>query len=91
MAALRRLVAGVGEFDALIAGGALAFGAVTAAANQAVDAVEQVSPDLLEQCELMALIGLAAKLPPHLAEERPRLQTNLASQLILHNFEMIDV
>ena len=40
---------------------------------------------------LMALIGLAAKLPPHLAEERPRLQTNLASQLILHNFEMIDV
>ncbi|BBZ55864.1 serine/threonine-protein kinase [Mycolicibacterium phocaicum] len=46
--------------------------------EQAVDAVEQVSPDLLEQCELMELIGLAAKLPPNLAEERPRLQANLA-------------
>lgn len=46
--------------------------------EDAVDAVEQVSSDLLEQCELMVLTGLAAKLPPHLADERPRLQANLA-------------
>ena len=46
--------------------------------EDAVDAVEQVSSDLLEQCELMMLTGLAAKLRPHLADERPRLQANVA-------------
>ncbi|WP_155930284.1 serine/threonine-protein kinase [Mycolicibacterium sp. CBMA 234] len=46
--------------------------------EQAIDAVEQASTDLLEQCELLMLTGLAAKLPPHLADERPRLQVNLA-------------
>jgi len=46
--------------------------------EQAVGAVELVSSDLLEQCELMTLTGLAGKLLPQLAEERPRLQTDVA-------------
>jgi serine/threonine-protein kinase/serine/threonine-protein kinase PknK len=45
---------------------------------QAVDAVEEASSDLNEQSEMRMLIGLAAKLPAQLADERPRLQVNLA-------------
>jgi serine/threonine-protein kinase/serine/threonine-protein kinase PknK len=47
-------------------------------AQQAVDAVEQASGDLVEGSQMSTLIGLAAKLPARHADARPRLQVNLA-------------
>jgi ATP/maltotriose-dependent transcriptional regulator MalT len=47
-------------------------------AAQAVDAVEQASSDLNEQSQMTTLIGLAAKLPAQHADQRPRLQVDLA-------------
>jgi ATP/maltotriose-dependent transcriptional regulator MalT len=47
-------------------------------AEQAVDAVEQAAKDLNEQSQMNTLIGLAAKLPAQLADDRPRLQADLA-------------
>ena len=54
-------------------------------ARQAVDAVEQAAPDLNEHSQMTTLIGLAAKLPAHLADARPRLQVDLAwANVVLH-------
>lgn len=47
-------------------------------ADRAVDAVEQAAADLNEQSQMSTLIGLAAKLPAQLADDRPRLQVDLA-------------
>lgn len=47
-------------------------------ARQAVDLVEQAAQDLNEQSQVSTLIGLAAKLPAQLADDRPRLQLDLA-------------
>jgi ATP/maltotriose-dependent transcriptional regulator MalT len=54
-------------------------------ARQAVDAVEQAATDLMEQSQMGTLIGLAAKLPAHQADGRPRLQVDLAwANVVLH-------
>jgi serine/threonine-protein kinase/serine/threonine-protein kinase PknK len=47
-------------------------------AEQAIDTVEHAAPGLNEQSQMNTLIGLAAKLPVQLADERPRLQVDLA-------------
>jgi ATP/maltotriose-dependent transcriptional regulator MalT len=47
-------------------------------AEQAIDTVERAAPGLNEQSQMNTLIGLAAKLPVQLADERPRLQVDLA-------------
>ncbi|MDH6246397.1 serine/threonine-protein kinase [Mycobacterium sp. OTB74] len=53
--------------------------------REAVDVVQQAATDLFEQSQLSMLIGLAAKLPTHLADARPRLQVDVAwANAILH-------
>ncbi|MCV7301247.1 protein kinase [Mycobacterium barrassiae] len=52
---------------------------------QAVDAVEQAAADLNEQSQMSTLIGLAAKLPAQDADDRPRLQVDIAwANVVLH-------
>ncbi|MBO0864887.1 MAG: protein kinase, partial [Mycobacterium sp.] len=60
-------------------------------ATQAVDAVEQVAPDLNEQSQMRTLIGLAAKLPAQHADARPRLQVDLAwANVVLHRLPAVE-
>jgi ATP/maltotriose-dependent transcriptional regulator MalT len=59
--------------------------------RQAVDAVEQAAPDLIERSQMSTLIGLAAKLPMQHADARPRLQVNLAwANAVLHRLAAVD-
>jgi ATP/maltotriose-dependent transcriptional regulator MalT/serine/threonine protein kinase len=46
--------------------------------EQAVDTVERVAPELLEQSRMNVLLVLAGKLPAEHIDARPRLQTDLA-------------
>jgi ATP/maltotriose-dependent transcriptional regulator MalT len=58
---------------------------------QAVDAVEQAATDLMEQSQMSTLIGLAAKLPAQYAEQRPRLQVDLAwARVVLHRLAAVE-
>jgi serine/threonine-protein kinase PknK len=58
--------------------------------RQAVDAVEQAAPDLIERSQMSTLIGLAAKLPMQHADARPRLQVNLAwANAVLHRLAAV--
>ncbi|WP_395309170.1 protein kinase [Mycobacterium sp. AMU20-3851] len=51
----------------------------------AVDTVEQVATDLMEQSRMRTLIGLADKLPAAERDARPRLQVDLAwANVVLH-------
>ena len=60
-------------------------------ASQAVDAVEQAAPDLNEQSQMSTLIGLAAKLPAKHADDRPRLQVDIAwANVVLHRLAAVD-
>ena len=53
--------------------------------RQAVDAVEQAAPDLIERSQMSTLIGLAGKLPSRYADARPRLQVDVAwASVVLH-------
>jgi ATP/maltotriose-dependent transcriptional regulator MalT len=60
-------------------------------APQAVDAVEHAAPDLNEQSQMSTLIGLAAKLPAQHADDRPRLQVDLAwANVVLHRLAAVE-
>jgi ATP/maltotriose-dependent transcriptional regulator MalT len=60
-------------------------------ASQAVDAVEQAAPDLNEQSHMSTLIGLAAKLPAQYADDRPRLQVDIAwANVVLHRLAAVE-
>lgn len=59
--------------------------------RQAVDAVEHAATDLMEQSQMTALIGLAAKLPAQYADRRPRLQVDLAwANVVLHRSAAVE-
>jgi ATP/maltotriose-dependent transcriptional regulator MalT len=59
-------------------------------AAQAVDAVEHAAADLNERSQMSTLIGLAAKLPTHHADARPRLQVDLAwANVVLHRLAAV--
>jgi serine/threonine-protein kinase/serine/threonine-protein kinase PknK len=59
--------------------------------SQAVDAVEQAAPDLNEQSHMSTLIGLAAKLPAQHADDRPRLQVDIAwANVVLHRLAAVE-
>jgi serine/threonine-protein kinase/serine/threonine-protein kinase PknK len=60
-------------------------------ARQAVDLVERAAPELNEQSQMSTLIGLAAKLPTQLADDRPRLQVDLAwANVVLHRLAAVE-
>src|SRR4029079_8627942 len=60
-------------------------------AREAVDAVEEAAPDLMEQSKMSTLIGLAAKLPAQHADGRPRLQVDLAwANVVLHRLAAVE-
>jgi serine/threonine-protein kinase PknK len=60
-------------------------------ADRAVDLVERVAPDLNEQSQMSTLIGLAAKLPTQLADDRPRLQVDIAwANVVLHRLTAVE-
>ncbi len=60
-------------------------------AEQAIDTVERAAPGLNEQSQMNTLIGLAAKLPVQLADERPRLQVDLAwANVVLRRLDPVE-
>jgi ATP/maltotriose-dependent transcriptional regulator MalT len=64
---------------------------LTGDAQQAIDTVEQAAPGLNEQSQMNTLIGLAAKLPAQFADERPRLQVDLAwANVVLHRLAAVE-